>query len=59
MEKSIGVAMRSLNVRGSFVADLPVLDPLLRSLPFGVSLEEDGFLEDSDSLVCLLFVFLP
>ncbi|GJW77025.1 hypothetical protein Tco_0138707 [Tanacetum coccineum] len=45
---------------GSFAeADLPVLEPLVGALPLGVSLVVDGFLEDSDSLVLLLFVFLP
>ncbi|GKE46886.1 hypothetical protein Tco_1478144, partial [Tanacetum coccineum] len=49
-----------LGSSGSLVeADLPVLEPLDGALPLGVSLVVDGFLEDSDSLVLLLFVFLP
>nr|GEX01694.1 hypothetical protein [Tanacetum cinerariifolium] len=40
-------------------ADLPVLDPLVGALPFGVSLVVDGFFKDSNYLVLLLLVFLP
>ncbi|GKD97105.1 hypothetical protein Tco_1381002 [Tanacetum coccineum] len=41
------------------VADLPVLELLVGFLPLEVSLLVDGFMEDSNSLVLLLFVFLP
>ncbi|GKG46044.1 hypothetical protein Tco_0498490, partial [Tanacetum coccineum] len=46
------------SLTGSFArADLPVLEPLDEALPLEVSLVEDGFLEDSNSLVLLLLVF--
>ncbi|GJZ31624.1 hypothetical protein Tco_0576671 [Tanacetum coccineum] len=41
------------------VANLPILELFDRALPLEVSLMVDGFLEDSDSLVLLLFVFVP
>ncbi|GKE62866.1 hypothetical protein Tco_1513233, partial [Tanacetum coccineum] len=40
-------------------ADLPVLELLDGALPLEVSLVVDGLMEDYDSLVLLLFVFLP
>nr|GFA61802.1 hypothetical protein [Tanacetum cinerariifolium] len=45
---------------GSFTeVDLLVLEPSDEALPFRVSLVEDGFFKDSDSLVLHFFVFLP
>nr|GEY69851.1 hypothetical protein [Tanacetum cinerariifolium] len=41
------------------VADLPILELFDRALPLEVSLVVDGFLEDFESLVLLLFFFLP
>ncbi|GKD46198.1 hypothetical protein Tco_1270843, partial [Tanacetum coccineum] len=45
---------------GSYtVADLPVLELLDGTLPLEVFLVVDGFMKDYESLVLLLFVFLP